>query len=240
MPMPGGRDFQQAYNCQAVADSEYQVIVAAQATNLPSDKTLAVAMIEQTVGNTGAVPKEVSADAGYYSARAVDELHALGVDPFNALEKTRHGRAIPLAPRGRIPANLSARDRMRRKLRTKRGRQRYGLRKQTVEPVFGQIKQGRGLRQFLLRSLEKVNREWLLICTGHNLLKLFRFGGWLGAPKLAGQYRKLTPASGCSPAGRRPEDGRLCQDRMQRPARMVAITWHWLNTSYLHVPQTGC
>ena len=240
MPMPGGRDFQQAYNCQAVADSEYQVIVAAQATNLPSDKTLAVDMIEQTVGNTGAVPKEVSADAGYYSARAVDELHALGVDPFNALEKTRHGRAIPLAPRGRIPANLSARDRMRRKLRTKRGRQRYGLRKQTVEPVFGQIKQGRGLRQFLLRSLEKVNCEWLLICTGHNLLKLFRFGGWLGAPKLAGQYRKLTSASGCSPAGRRPEDGRLCQDRMQRPARMGAITWHWLNTSYLHVPQTGC
>ena len=123
------------------------------------------------------MPKEVSADAGYYSARAVDELHALGVDPFIAPEKTRHGRAIPLAPRGRIPANLSARDRMRRKLRTKRGRQRYGLRKQTVEPVFGQIKQGRGLRQFLLRSLEKLNREWLLSCTGHNLLKLFRFGG---------------------------------------------------------------
>ena len=142
-------------------------------------------------------------------------------------------------PRGRIPANLSARDRMRRKLRTKRGRQRYGLRKQTVEPVFGQIKQGRGLRQFLLRSLEKVNREWLLICTGHNLLKLFRFGGWLGAPKLAGHHRKLAPANGCSPAGRRPEDGRLCQDRMLRPARMVAITWHWLNTRYLRIPR-GC
>ena len=155
MPMPGGRDFQQAYNCQAVADSAHQVIVAARATNLPSDKTLAVAMIEQTVGNTGAVPKEVSADAGYYSARAVAGLSALGADPFVALDKTRHGQAIPLAPRGRIPANLSARDRMWRKLRTKRGRQRYGLRKQTVEPVFGQIKQGRGLRQFLLRSVER-------------------------------------------------------------------------------------
>ena len=83
---------------------------------------------------------------------------------------------------------------MRRKLRTKRGRQRYGLRKQTVEPVFGQIKQGRGFRQFLLRSLEKVNREWLLICTGHNLLKLFRFGGWSDTQKLAGHYRKQTPA----------------------------------------------
>ena len=65
---------------------------------------------------------------------------------------------------------------MRRKLQTRRGRQRYALRMQTVEPVFGQIKQGRGFRQFLLRELEKVNGEWSLICTGHNLLKLFRFG----------------------------------------------------------------
>ena len=65
---------------------------------------------------------------------------------------------------------------MRRKLRTKRGRERYALRMETVEPVFGQIKQGRGFRQFLLRGLAKVNREWLLICAGHNLLKLFRFG----------------------------------------------------------------
>ena len=200
----------------------------------------AVSMIEQAIGNVGAVPKEVSADAGYYSAKAVDGLSALGADPFVALDKTRHGQAIPLAPRGRIPANLSARDRMRRKLRTKRGRQRYGLRKQTVEPVFGQIKQGRGFRQFPLRGLEKVNREWLLICAGHNLLNLFRFGGWLGAPKLAGHHRKLAPANGCSPAGRRPADGRLCQDRMLRPARMVAITWYWLNTSYLRIPRTGC
>ena len=216
--------------------------MAAEATNQASDKNQAVSMIEQAIGNVGAVPKEVSADAGYYSAKAVDGLSALGADPFVALDKTRHGQAIPLAPRGRIPANLSARDRMRRKLRTKRGRQRYGLRKQTVEPVFGQIKQGRGFRQFLLRGLEKVNREWLLICAGHNLLKLFRFGGWLGAPKLAGHHRKLAPANGCSPAGRRPEDGRLCQDRMLRPARMVAITWHWhwLNTRYLRIPPTGC
>ncbi len=65
---------------------------------------------------------------------------------------------------------------MRRKLQTRWGRQRYALRMQTVEPVFGQIKQGRGFRQFLLRGLEKVNGEWSLICTGHNLLKLFRFG----------------------------------------------------------------
>ena len=177
MPGPGGRDFQQSYNCQAVVDNAHQVIVAARATNQPSDKGQAVSMIEETVNNTGAVPKEVSADAGYYSAKEVEELCALGVDPFIAPEKTRHGWAPPPAPRGRIPKGLSARDRMRRKLRTKRGCERYALRMETVEPVFGQIKQGRGFRQFLLRGLAKVNREWLLICAGHNLLKLFRFGG---------------------------------------------------------------
>ena len=176
MPGPGGRDFQQAYNCPAVVDHAHQVIVAARATNQSSDKQQAVGMIEETISNTGVMPREVSADAGYYSAKAVDELYALGVDPFVAPEQTRHGRVVPPAPRGRIPKHLSPRDRMRRKLRTKRGRQRYALRMETVEPVFGQIKQGRGFRQFLLRGLKKVNGEWSLICTGHNLLKLFRCG----------------------------------------------------------------
>ena len=120
--------------------------------------------------------REVSADAGYYSVKAVEELYALGANPFIAPEKTRPGRVLEPAPRGRIPKGLSVRDRMRRKLRTKRGRERYALRMETVEPVFGQIRQGRGFRQFLLRGLAKVNREWLLICAGHNLLKLFRFG----------------------------------------------------------------
>ena len=176
MPAPGGKDFLQAYNCQSVVDSAHQVIVAARATNQTSDKQQAASMMEETIDNVGAVPREVSADAGYYSAKAVDELYALGVDPFVAPEQPRHGRVVPPAPRGRIPSHLSSRDRMRRKLQTRRGRQRYALRMQTVEPVFGQIKQGRGFRQFLLRGLEKVNGEWSLICTGHNLLKLFRFG----------------------------------------------------------------
>ena len=176
-------DFQDVIR-QAVVDSTHQVIVAARATNQSSDKQQAVGMIEETISNTGAVPRGVSADAGYYSAKAVDELYALGVDPFVAPEQTRHGRVVPPAPQGRIPKHLSPRDRMRRKLQTRRGRQRYALRMETVEPVFGQIKAGRGFRQFLLRGLEKVNAEWSLICTGHNpesssgqaLLKLFRCG----------------------------------------------------------------
>ena len=118
MPAPGGKDFLQAYNCQAVVDSAHQVIVAARATNQASDKQQAAAMMEETIDNVGAVPREVSADAGYYSAKAVDELYALGVDPFVAPEQTRHGRVVPPAPRGRIPSHLSPRDRMRRKVQT--------------------------------------------------------------------------------------------------------------------------
>ena len=200
MPGLGGRYFQQSYNCQAVVDSAHQVIVAARATNQPSDKGQAGSMIEETVSNTGAVLKEVSADAGYYSAKAVGQLYGLGVDPFVALEKTRHGWVPAPAPRGRVPKGLSARDRMCRKLRTERGRERYALRMETVEPVFSQIKQGRGFRQFLFRGLAKMNRELLLICAGHNLLKLFRFGagrsGKVGGKGLVGDNRETCRTMG--------------------------------------------
>ncbi len=173
MPGPGGMEFNQAYNCQAAVDSAHQVIVAADVTNQPSDQGWALPLVQQTENNTGSLPREASADAGYYSAQAVAELYALGVDPFVPPDKTRHGAVLPPAPRGRIPSQLSPADRMRRKLRTQQGKRRYALRMGTVEPVFGQIKQARGFRQFLLRGLEKVRQEWRLICAGHNLLKLF-------------------------------------------------------------------
>ena len=169
MPGPGGKEFSQSYNCQAAVDSAHQVIVAVDVTNQPPDQGWALPLVQQTENNTGTLPREASADAGYYSAQAVAELYALGVDPFIPPDKTRHGTVIPSAPRGRIPRHLSPADRMR----TQRGRQRYALRMGTVEPVFGQIKQARGFRQFLLRGLAKVKLEWKLICAGHNLLKLF-------------------------------------------------------------------
>ena len=234
MPMPGGRDFQQAYNCQAVVDGAHQVIVAARATNQASDKQQGAPMIEQAIANAGAVPREISADAGYYSARAVDELYALGVDPYVAPDKTRHGNVPPPAPRGRIPASLSARDRMRRKLRTKRGRQRYGLREETVEPVFGQIKQGRGFRQFLLRGLAKVNGEWPLICTGHNLLKLFRSGAGSNIKRLPGNGVK--PASAC----RRLQTVARLRHRLLPPLSTVAAGCPSFILPQLRIPQTAC
>ncbi len=174
MPAPGGKHFEQAYNAQAAVDSANQVIVAAELTNQPSDKGQAEPMMQAVKANTGQLPRQMSADAGYFSSDAVSNLTAEGIDVYMPPDKTRHGSVLPPAPRGRIPKDLSIIDRMRRKLRTRRGRKRYALRMATVEPVFGQTKQVRGFRQFLLRGLSKVRSEWQIICTGHNLLKLFK------------------------------------------------------------------
>jgi len=173
MPGPGGKHFVQAYNAQAAVDSSHQVIVAAEVTDQPSDKRQAVPMMEQVKANTGGKPREMSADAGYFSSDAVTGLSADGIDVYMPPDRMHHTYKMPAASRGRIPKGLSVADRMRRKLRTKHGRKRYGLRKELPEPVFGQIKQVRGFRQFLLRGKEKVRSEWRFICTGHNLLKLF-------------------------------------------------------------------
>ena len=174
MPAAGGKHFEQAYNAQAAVDSTSQVIVAAEVTDQPSDREQAAPMMEQVKANTGSLPREMSADAGYFSSDAVKDLSAAGVDAYIPMDKMHHTHRLEAAPLGRIPKGLSIADMMRRKLRTKRGRKRYGLRKELAEPVFGQIKQARGFRQFLLRGREKVEGEWQLICTGHNVLKLFR------------------------------------------------------------------
>jgi transposase len=175
MPAPGGKHFVQAYNAQAAVDSAHQVIVAAKITNKPTDRGQAEPMMEVVKTCTGQLPRQMSADAGYFSTDAVKNLTAIGIDIYMPPDKIRHAdkRSASVAARGRIPKNLSVADRMRRKLRTKKGREIYGLRKELPEPVFGQIKQARGFSQFLLRGSDKVSGEWKVICTGHNLLKLF-------------------------------------------------------------------
>jgi transposase len=173
MPAPGGKHFIQAYNAQAAVDSAHQVIVAAEVTNKPTDKRQAEPMMEAVKTNTGQLPRQMSADAGYFSSDAVKNLTAQGIDVYMPPDKMGHRLTLPPAPRGRIPKSLSIVDRMRRKLRTKKGRERYGLRKELPEPVFGQIKEARGFRQFLLRGEDKADGEWKIICVGHNLLKLF-------------------------------------------------------------------
>ena len=176
MPGPGGKHFVQAYNAQAAVDSAHQVIVAVDVTDEPTDKKQGKPMMQKVKENTGRLPREMSADAGYYSEEAVKDLGGEGIDVYIAPGKTKHSSAMAPCPRGRIPKGLSVTDRMRRKLMTKKGRQRYGLRKELPEPVFGQTKQGRGFRQFLLKGIKKTREEWNLICEGHNLLKLY--GRW--------------------------------------------------------------
>ena len=174
MPAPGGKHFIQAYNAQAAVDSANQVIVAAEVTNKPTDRGQSEPMMEVVKINTGQLPRQMSADAGYFSGDAVKNLTSLGIDVYMPPNRIGHRFTLPPAPRGRIPKCLSTADRMRRKLRTKKGKERYGLRKELPEPVFGQIKQVRGFDQFLLRGSDKVSSEWKFICTGHNMLKLFK------------------------------------------------------------------
>jgi len=176
----GDGSFDQAYNaafvrkrlCQAAVDSAHQIIVAQEATDAANDKQQVVPMFEQIQRNLGRKPKRGSADSGYYSESNVRYLKKSRIDDYLCPDRLKHGETPPPV-RGPIPEGLSLIDRVRRKLMKKSGRRTYALRKQIVEPVFGQIKSARGLRQFLLRGREKVQGEWSLWCTTHNLLKLW-------------------------------------------------------------------
>lgn len=171
------KGFDQCGNAQAVAN-EAQIIIAADVTPQANDKRQVVAMVEQSRENLEAAGVDerigaFDADAGYFSEQNVAYLEGEAIDPYIATERLKHNEKIPLEPKGRIPKDLTPKQRMARKLRTKAGRETYAKRKGMIEPVFGQIKQARGFRQFLLRGMDKLRGEWRLVCMTHNLLKLF-------------------------------------------------------------------
>jgi transposase len=168
MKVAGG--FDQAYNAQAAVDADSQVIVAQQLTNHGADAQHLPAMLGQIKANTGRQAAEVSADAGYCSETNLREATRRHISAYIATGRQRHGQAH--ATGERQPPTGPRTAAMWRKLRRGGWRSRYRLRKQTVEPVFGLIKQARGFRQLLLRGLTKVQGEWALLCTAHNLLKL--------------------------------------------------------------------
>ena len=157
-------------------DSEKQIIVACDVTSQSNDKQQFEPMLEQTQENVGRDKriKAVSADSGYYSESNVAYAQDKEIDVYIATGKIKHNAPVAKVPCGRIPKNLTIKERMVRKLRTKKGRETYSKRKSIVEPVFGQIKRGRGFVQFSLRGLEKMRGEWAIVCLTHNLLKLFR------------------------------------------------------------------
>jgi transposase len=172
------KGWDQCLNAQ-IAVNEHQIIVAADVTDETNDKKQVQPMIEQTQHNAAAAGvaekvKEMVADSGFYSEANVEYLEGKEIDPYIATERLKHHEKIEAAPRGRCPQGMTAKQRMARKLRTKRGRERYARRKGMVEPVFGQVKHGRGFRQFLLRGKKKMRSEWRLVGLTHNLLKLWR------------------------------------------------------------------
>ncbi|MBM3906425.1 MAG: IS1182 family transposase [Thaumarchaeota archaeon] len=158
----------QGYNAQAAVDGAAQVIVAHGLTASMSDQGQLVELVDGIRANLGHMPKEASADSGYLSEANLEALADRDIGAYLATGRAKHPAEAKRKATG--PLTLAMRD----KLKRAGWRSRYRLRKQIVEPVFGQIKQARGFRQFLLRGVEKVKAEWALICTAHNLSKLHR------------------------------------------------------------------
>lgn len=180
--------FIQGFNAQAAVHSENQILVAADVTQQQNDRAQLGPMIEQAEQNTGVQPEKVSADTDYYSPQQVQARSLEGIDlyvrpddPPKINESKVASRAGPKRakpPRsGYGPDGTPRIDPLRAKLATPEGQAVYAKRREIVEPVFGPIKQCRGLRQFLMRGLAKTRAEWRLMCLTHNLLKLYR-SGW--------------------------------------------------------------
>jgi transposase len=178
------KGWDQCGNAQAVTN-EHQVILAADVTDQANDVRQAVPMVDQARANLDAAGvkdaiRAALGDAGYYSETNATDLKRRGIAPYLATERLKHHEKIASAPRGRIPGGLTAKQRMARRLRTKKGREMYAKRKGMIEPIFGQLKHALGFRQFSMRGLASMKGEWRLMATVHNLLKLWRNGRRLG------------------------------------------------------------
>jgi transposase len=185
--------FVQAYNAQIAVDSQAQIIVAQDVTQSGVDSGQLVPMIDATKANLGRYPAQASADAGYCSEGNLEALETRDIDGYVATGRARDAVAgtVDGAPAG-VPGalepastskpeakpepeaepKLTRVEQMRAKLKAGGHASPYRLRKQLPEPVFGQIKQARGFRQFLLRGFANICGEWAIVCTAHNLLKL--------------------------------------------------------------------
>ena len=167
--MKSSDGFIQAYNCQAAVDSENQIIVAQSVTNEGNDKRQLIPILNQIRANCRRQTVELSADSGYCSEANLAEVTKRRIAGYIATGRQKHGeRSATESTESHGGRHVRA---MTTKLRRAGHRSRYRLRKILPEPVFGQIKHGRGFRQFLLRGIRKVAGEWALIATAHNFLK---------------------------------------------------------------------
>jgi len=171
MHTPDG--FQQCYNAQAAVDAESQVVVACEVSAAPPDVQRLRPMLKEIHQNSGRYPAQLSADAGYASEANFAALKEANIHAVIALRRYHRDEPPDADPAPRRSSNRwPYRNEMRERLSTAEGKASYKLRKQTVEPVFGQIKSARGFRQFLRRGQVAVESEWSFLCTVHNLLKL--------------------------------------------------------------------
>jgi transposase len=176
--MKSSDGFVQGYNAQAAVEPELLLIVGQSVTEAANDKKQLKPMVELIEQQSGQRPEAILADNGYCSEENLAHLESTdkperNIEGFIATGKQTHGEHRLPAKRGPLPKGATKVDRMKRKLQTKVGKAVYAARKCVVEPVFGQIKQARGFRQFLLRGKEKVKGEWALLCLTHNVLRLY-------------------------------------------------------------------
>ena len=176
--MKGADGFVQGYNAQAAVEPERGLIVGQRVTEAANDKEQLQPLVEAIERQWGERPEAVLADSGYCSEANLEYLESSEqperkIEGYIATGKQKHGEHRQPCQRGPLPKGATRVDRMRRKLQTKAGKAVYAARKWVVEPVFGQIKQARGFRQFVLRGKRKVEGEWALVCTTHNILKLY-------------------------------------------------------------------
>lgn len=175
--------FHQCYNAQAVVDDSCQVIVAADLSNIAPDAGQLAGVLDDLAANLAVLDAELSTgarllgDAGYFSAENIQTATEHGLDPLLATGKFGHNEPPPSPPRGRIPAGLTPKQQMARKLKTKPGHAAYARRKAIIEPVFGQMMTVLAARQLRLRGLTAARSQWRFDCAIHNLLKLHRNGG---------------------------------------------------------------
>jgi len=184
--------FVQAYNAQAAVDAEVQIIVAHDVTQSAVDSGQLVPMTDAIETNLNRKPEQLSADAGYCSEANLEALENRNIDAYVATGRAKDavagavkGAAIAVSPAPEPVGAPTRVEAMRAKIKAGGHASPYRLRKQLPEPVFGQIKQARGFRQFLLRGFEKVRGEWAIVCTVHNLLKLAQGRPLLAALQMA-------------------------------------------------------
>jgi transposase len=176
--MKSGDGFVQGYNAQAAVEEGWGIIVGQLVTQAANDKEQLQPMVEAIDQQSGQRPEAILADSGYCSEANLTYLESDGcperkINAYIATGRKKHGEQSKWCRRGPLPAGATRVERMARKLQTKAGKAVYAARKCVVEPAFGQIKQARGFRQFVLRGMEKVKGEWSLVCTTHNILRLY-------------------------------------------------------------------